>query len=975
MGSQFSRRLGRLAATILLAGSCVIGWSATALGQAQQVDDSVMAELYDPVGIWEPGETIPLPSAPPADPTTDGDRPSEWNWNAYDVNVFESLALPGREPGDETDDDEPGNGGMPYGMCPPHPQYTSGRCDNHQLEYLDYYERAMKEILGDFGVEIKRYEFHSPGRTLSGADPYYTWGGQSSSPGRAINIAAVVPGADNPDETVLVSGHYDFTHGGPAAAWDSSEGHAQVLRMARIMASYWKRTGTRPSATIKFIPWDSEESGSYGSKDYVANNIPPGEEHKVRGYFNVDPCAGGYPAFRNGNPANRIPEVLQLGNPDNQPENSVARDRMLAFNTRAEVIVDRFLDYMDGTIATPTGEQPIYVSDSEAAAGANGGKSQRGEIVTALGGLANFSSDYASFEAAGIPIFNTFADMFGEHADGTQGSPEGLGILHTPRDNLTTLNALTSADQTGLTASEGWMEGMEMCAQLHAFAMLQPEHAGARPAAPSDAPVAYFEALPNEALKNQAITFDAGGSQQGVPGSLVNETSLEYSWSFGDGDTATGKVVQHAYDTVGRYTATLTVRNKGTGSSDTMTLPIEVTPSDFSPPELNPLPASDEDGDYELSWTAPSDREDVDHYEVEEARGATIHLSDDAEEDLSGQWTASSSHPDLQPWQASDSDAAKGSGSDKKRTGERSYWTGVEPQKWNPGPANAASTLTLNRLIAVPPGGETTLSYFEIFQSEGDDQGRVEVALEDGNPETPLNWQAVEVLQAIGATTGGAPHPWVWDPTNVEYTLTRPFLGRTVDLGAFKGKTIALRFNYLLGAENRAASQPGGWYLDDIKLVTGRWSPLGTSTGESIGVADRPGGSYAYRVRAVYADGVDTNPSNIEVITSEAPAAGGGDGEPTPPPTDGGSAGGGGGGGDSAVSGAGDGGTAAADQPAATGPRITVLGERSASQRRAAARKRALKRCLVKANRIKSKKRRAAAKRKCNRRYGTTRRR
>src|SRR3989337_1083773 len=102
---------------------------------------------------------------------------------------------------------------------------------------------------------------------------------------------------------------------GPAAGAPSAEGHTEVMRMAKIMSDYWRATGTRPSATVKFIPWDSEESGTFGSIDYVNNNIPPGEEDKVRGYFNVDPCAGAYPAFKNGNPALRVPEVLQLADP------------------------------------------------------------------------------------------------------------------------------------------------------------------------------------------------------------------------------------------------------------------------------------------------------------------------------------------------------------------------------------------------------------------------------------------------------------------------------------------------------------------------------------------------------------------------------------------------------------------------------------------------------------------------------------
>ena len=82
-------------------------------------------------------------------------------------------------------------------------------------------------------------------------------------------------------------------------------------------------------------------------------------------------------------------------------------------------------------------------------------------------------------------------------------------------------------------------------------------------------PVAYFEALPNEAFRNQRITFDAGGSYRYVaPRSrrLAPESRLSFEWDFGDGQTATGRVVKHAYRAFGRYTATLTVPQGGSGS-------------------------------------------------------------------------------------------------------------------------------------------------------------------------------------------------------------------------------------------------------------------------------------------------------------------------------------------------------------------------------------------------------------------------
>lgn len=453
---------------------------------------------YGPAGqnTVVPGETpsVTLPATnSPLTPTSGRKYNPSGEYVAYDTNLFETLTWPYRAAGDTADNDPPGNGGNQpdYGKCdplaPPDPDgfapltAAAGRCPNHHLEYLDYFEETMKEILGPFGVTVERYPFESPGST-------------NTKMGQSHNVAAIVPGADHPDETVIVSGHYDQTTEGPASAWDSAEGHAEVIRMAKIMADYWEATGTRPSATIKFAPWDQEESGLLGSADYVANNIPPGEEDKVRAYFNVDPCAGAYPAFYRGNPADRVPLTLQLVNPDDHADDADFTAEVEAFNTRAETIVDEVFDHLDDQLFTATGAPPIYVSDAEEAAGQ--GDSQRSEIPTTLGGLLLFTSDYTNFEAVGVPFFNLSPAFFGPSANGDPNREDGIAMLHTPNDNHRTINGLTSVDQTGQTVSEGWAKGMELCAHLESWYMLQPEMAGGQTA--NQDVVAYYEALPNE---------------------------------------------------------------------------------------------------------------------------------------------------------------------------------------------------------------------------------------------------------------------------------------------------------------------------------------------------------------------------------------------------------------------------------------------------------------------------------------------
>jgi hypothetical protein len=218
--------------------------------------------------------------------------------------------------------------------------------------------------------------------------------------------------------------------------------------------------------------------------------------------------------------------------------------------------------------------------------------------------------------------------------------------------------------------------------------------------------------------------------------------------------------------------------------------------------------------------------------------------------------------PKVQPWQSSDSGTPKLRGN-QARSGQRSFWTGLSPNDFNPGVQGATSILTLNAPIAVPAGGDPQLAYWSVFQNEGDDQGRVEVALTDGT--TTGDWMAVDVIQATN-TALGQTDPQICDPSNPE-TLSRGFENRHASLAAFAGKVLFVRFVYLLGAENRTASQPCGWYVDDVSLQNGTFAEIGTTAAQTFDVRNRLNATYGYRVVGVYTDGVATAPSNVETAT------------------------------------------------------------------------------------------------------------
>lgn len=844
-----------------------------------QIEPDITKLEYAPIGHFKPGD--PLPDANDAAAVTELMEGKLFNpsgkYNAFDTNVFEVLALPYRATGDSSAGDPYGNAGAAqHGLCGDDPHTpadgrprkgelaeVAGACPNHQLEYVEHYEARMRDILGDFGMTFHRYEFENPGSS-------------NTQNGRGINPAAVVPGSTHPGQTVIIGAHYDQTDEGPASAWDSQEGHAQVIRVAKLMADYWKKTGTRPAVTVKFVPWDAEESGTIGSKDYAQNNVVPGQEEKVLGYWNTDPCSGGYPAYRYGNPADRVDLGIQLANPrpsddpatlsDTSPPPSAA-ERFLAFNQNARRWTEEVFDHLDDELTlAPDVKRQIFVSTAEG--GPQGGdiapegdRSGRYDVVIGNARAIAFSSDWANFERLGIPFYNPGPEITGPSSQLDLGNPDALAILHNPLDNMQTLNAYSGGAKDGKQFSEGWMKGMEMCAHLLAWGMLQPEQAGAVDASAKRL-VAYYEALPNEASRNKPVRFDASGSHFAADKGAITR-GLSYTWDFGDGTKAKGRVVDHVYKRQGVYRSKLTVR--GRGLSDTMSVPITVVRGlPRSAPVLARLPAEDADGNVDLSWTWSHPQ--TTGFAVEEGTGVTTGFSNGAES-LDG-WTAEKPTEDkLQPWQLATSPTQKPQGA-KRRSGADAFWTGIatQDQKLVVGRlGRGVSSLTLNDPVTLPEGRSTILSYWADLSSDANDFVRVEVAEADGHDE---HWDVVEAWGG-SAFARGFPDIGGYTTTHPVNRTSSRFLKHTVDLSDYAGKSVKLRFSYVLGAAYYINVWRPGLYIDDISLESADFAEIATTAADvkTYKAKDRPDGDYLYRVRALLGDAPGTPPGNVERTT------------------------------------------------------------------------------------------------------------
>jgi hypothetical protein len=74
------------------------------------------------------------------------------------------------------------------------------------------------------------------------------------------NIEVEIPGADRPNEIVLIGGHYDSIEGSPGAN-DNATGAAAVLALARAFA------GKKTSRTLRFVAFVNEEPPYYRSPE------------------------------------------------------------------------------------------------------------------------------------------------------------------------------------------------------------------------------------------------------------------------------------------------------------------------------------------------------------------------------------------------------------------------------------------------------------------------------------------------------------------------------------------------------------------------------------------------------------------------------------------------------------------------------------------------------------------------------------
>jgi len=105
---------------------------------------------------------------------------------------------------------------------------------------------------------------------------------QEDGENESQDVLAVIEGTEKPEESIVITGHYDSLTVGPGA-WDNATGSAALMGLYLYFREH------APKRTLRFIWCGSEEQGLLGSKAYIEQH----EElvnNEVKFCFNFDMC-------------------------------------------------------------------------------------------------------------------------------------------------------------------------------------------------------------------------------------------------------------------------------------------------------------------------------------------------------------------------------------------------------------------------------------------------------------------------------------------------------------------------------------------------------------------------------------------------------------------------------------------------------------------------------------------------------------
>jgi hypothetical protein len=428
-----------------------------------------------------------------------------------------------------------------------------------QLAYLtaNFQQREAGYVANQGHDRFAAYWTQEMARNLQGVGPRVTrdnffiqgWQGHPASL-PAFNMEVSIPGLTHPDQEVVIGCHYDGEINSSESAFDDTSGCAYELGVGEAMGNYWSSHHLYPTRTIRFVIFDAEEQGVFGSFHYLNNTIN-GDLENVTAMFNEEQSGINYPARYLGQLANPfMPDYINVtplqdnaAYPGHIHLTALQRQRVVSFRQlSAQAIPAVFSQFRAegyGSLAFYDNQrqnsvQPIFSPD------------QQTNIHVRDDPSSN--SDQVPFIYAGLPVAMVTGDQsyYDPH-------PEPWAYPYDlPQDTLSLMNTSTGGSSR---MSPALALALALPAMFTTWMLNQPSIGGSVPA--DGSPLAAISDI-GQTVAGQPLSLNVTAFDPARSGA-----SLTPSWNFGDGATATGNSVSHTYSSTGTYTLTLTVASPG----------------------------------------------------------------------------------------------------------------------------------------------------------------------------------------------------------------------------------------------------------------------------------------------------------------------------------------------------------------------------------------------------------------------------
>lgn len=414
--------------------------------------------------------------------------------------------------------------------------------------FARYWTSEMLKLLGPFGATARNFPFKIRG-----------WIGRPAT-APAVNVEVTVPGVTHPAKVVVIGCHYDGEAISTQSAYDDASGCAVELGVAEAMARFWRTLGVYPARTLRFVIFDAEEQGVFGSFDYV-NHEANGSLRDIAAMFNEESNGIGYPVRFLGNLAHPLMPTYIYAAPAKpnvffsklalSPAQAAANRAFAGILTKSVAgafAAFRQLGYRALTYHGRGGRpvwQPIFTPAAT---------SQVRVTSDNVG-----SSDQVPFTLAGIPD----AMFLGNVSYYDPRAPAASYPFDRPQDTIELMN--TFADG-GAGQSQALTMALGLPGMLTTWMLSQQDVLGQARA--DRRPIVAIGSI-GQVVPNRAVTLTATGYLPGTGaashgavshGTVSHRTvGLSYSWTFGDGTSASGPIVRHSYASAGTYPLRLAV--------------------------------------------------------------------------------------------------------------------------------------------------------------------------------------------------------------------------------------------------------------------------------------------------------------------------------------------------------------------------------------------------------------------------------